>query len=66
MSEVNQVLRNLTKQNALLNWDANANQAFYNLKNFLIKPPVLKYYNVNKEITLSVDASQNGLGAVLL
>lgn len=28
--------------------------------------PVLKYFDVKKDVTLSVDASQSGLGAALL
>ncbi|GFS34049.1 retrovirus-related Pol polyprotein from transposon 17.6 [Trichonephila inaurata madagascariensis] len=31
-----------------------------------MKSPCLKYFNVNKAVTVSVDASKNGLGAVLL
>lgn len=36
------------------------------MKEDLCKVPVLQYYNPNKEIMLSVDASQFGVGAVLL
>ena len=32
----------------------------------VIKAPVLRYYNVNEEVTIQCDASQNGLGCVLL
>ncbi|GFS95872.1 retrovirus-related Pol polyprotein from transposon 17.6 [Nephila pilipes] len=31
-----------------------------------MKSPCLKYFDKNKEVTVSVDASKNGLGAVLL
>ena len=48
------------------NWDSNTEKAFQDLKLALSKAPILKYYDVSKPVTISVDASQNGLGAVLL
>ncbi|XP_036345642.1 uncharacterized protein LOC118754876, partial [Rhagoletis pomonella] len=62
----NAVLRELTKKNVQWNWDENANQAFVELKDLLCKAPVLQYYDVQKPVVLSIDASKNGLGAVLL
>ena len=47
-------------------WDANEKREFINLKNILVHAPTLKYFDVNKPVVLSVDASQKGLGAVLL
>lgn len=41
-------------------------KAFQELKSILTSKPVLKYYDVNKPVVLSVDASQDGLGSVLL
>ena len=35
-------------------------------KKFLTEPPVLRYYDVSKPITVQCDTSQSGLGAVLL
>ena len=66
LSEANAILRNLTKKNATWIWDSNAEKAFVELKNLLTNAPVLRYFDVNKSVTLSVNASQNGLGAVLL
>ncbi|KAL7291716.1 hypothetical protein TKK_0014505 [Trichogramma kaykai] len=39
---------------------------FHHLKNLLMHAPILKYFGVNKPVTLSCDASQHGLGAVIL
>ncbi|GFU76595.1 retrovirus-related Pol polyprotein from transposon 297 [Trichonephila clavipes] len=36
------------------------------VKEAIVKSSCLKYFNGNKAVTLSVDASENGLGAVLL
>ena len=36
------------------------------MKNFLTEAPVLKYYDVSKPVTVQRDASQSGLGEVLL
>ena len=36
------------------------------IKKFLTEAPVLRYYDVSKPITVQCDASQSGLGAVLL
>ena len=36
------------------------------LKKLVTESPILKYYDPNKEMKLSVDASKYGLGAVLL
>lgn len=59
-------LRQLLKQNSDWVWDENNEKVFKKLKNMAIQAPVLKYFDPNKPITLSVDASQYGLGAVLL
>ena len=38
---------------------------FNTVKKYLTESPVLKYYNVNEEVTSQCDASETGLGAVL-
>lgn len=43
-----------------------ASKLFLKYKKKLVSPPVLQYYTLNKPITISVDASKNGLGACLL
>ena len=41
-------------------------KAFTTVKEYLAKAPVLKYYDVNEEVTIQCDASETGLGAVLM
>ncbi|CAB3998294.1 Hypothetical predicted protein [Paramuricea clavata] len=41
-------------------------KAFKTVKDYLAKAPVLAYYDVTKEVTIQCDASETGLGAVLL
>ncbi|KYN17174.1 hypothetical protein ALC57_10548 [Trachymyrmex cornetzi] len=39
---------------------------FSDLKTVLMKSPVLQFFDSNAEITLSVDSSKDGMGAVIL
>ena len=66
VSDVTAPLRDLTKKNVEFHWLEHHEKAFNNLKSKLTdRPAVLKYYDVKKPVTLQVDASQAGLGAVL-
>lgn len=47
-------------------WGTEQQQSFDKLKVLVSQIPVLKYYDVDKPVTLSVDASSEGLGAVIL
>lgn len=55
----------LQKENAWV-WDHAQEKAFELLKKEICSCPVLKYYDVKKDVTISVDASRSGVGAVLL
>ena len=59
-----QTLRELLKKTTRWEWCNRHQKAFEELK--CTEYPVLKYYDVSKPVRLSVDASQNGLGAVCL
>ena len=66
LSDKSTILRELTKKGSAWVWDANSVRVFRELKEILVKAPVLRYFDVAKPVTLSVDASQNGLGATIL
>lgn len=59
-------LRELIKKDASFVWDIHHEQAFIQLKTQLMTAPVLKFFDPNRPVVLSVDASQFGVGAVLL
>lgn len=66
LSEVAQPLRNLTLTNAQFMWSEQHDKAFDEVKKLVANHPVLKYYNINDEVTIQCDASERGLGATLL
>jgi hypothetical protein len=65
-SEETQPLRDLLKKDVVFRWEDHHRNAFQKIKNSLVKSQVLKFFNPAKNITVSVDASLNGLGACLL
>lgn len=66
ISDITDSMRQLLKKYATFAWSENQTRYFYKLEDLLIKKPVLKYFEVNKPVVLSVDSSSVGLGAVLL
>ncbi len=66
MSQHTESLRGLTRDDVAWQWRDEHQHAFNKLKTMLTKTPLLRYYDVNLPVTLSVGASKNGLGAVLL
>ena len=66
LSEKTSILRELLKNENEFIWLDQHEVAFNELKNILTKKPVLKYFEPEKEVVISVDASSKGLGAVLL
>ena len=58
-------LTELTKDKTTFYWTSECEKSFKILKNELCSSPVLRYPDYKKEFTLTTDASNKGLGAVL-
>ena len=65
LSELNAPLRALKTQEHFV-WTLEADQAFRKVKDTLTSTDVLHYFDASKPVTLSVDASQQGLGATVI
>ena len=66
LSEIASPLRELLKRENDWCWYEQHQKSYDEVKKACAEPPVLRYYDVSKNITLSVDASMSGLGAVCL
>ena len=66
LSEEDAPLRQLLKNDIQFQWQPAQQCAFDRLKQLCCEPPVLGYFDVNKPVQIQADASQFGLGAVLL
>ena len=66
LSVVSEPIRQLTKKDVAFVWDQVHDQAFAKLKELVTQPPLLKYYEPEKELVIQCDASEGGLGAALL
>ena len=66
LSDITEPLQKLEDKDVEWCWLKQHEQAFTTVKEYLIKAPVLAYYDINKEVTIQCDASETGLGAVLL
>ena len=63
---MNEPLRRLEDKDVEWCWLEQHQQAYDTVKKSLAKVPVLRYYDVSKEVTIECDASDTGLGAVLM
>ena len=66
LSSVSAPLRELLQEDVLWHWNDNHTSAFEDIKTLITQSPVLKYFDPKLETKVSVDASQSGLGGVLL
>ena len=66
LSTVTEPLRRLEDKDVEWHWNEAHERAFTEVKRFITNHPVLRYYDVSKEVTLQCDTLQSGLGAALL
>ena len=59
-------LRDLLKDSVPFQWESDHQHCFEQLKTMISTDAILQYYNTKKPATVMTDASQRGLGAVLL
>jgi hypothetical protein len=59
-------LREILKKNNSFIWEKAQESAFMKIKSLVSDTPILRHFDPNKHVTLQVDASSYGLGAVLL
>ena len=64
-SQVAAPLRLLLEKDIEWHWTAQQTESFETLKKLISNAPVLKYFDLEKQTVLSVDASSKGVGAVL-
>lgn len=65
-SELATPLRQLLHRDVAWCWSHQQQEAFNMLKKCITFPPVLRYFDVSKPVTITCDASQYGLGAACL
>ena len=65
LSDLNAPLRELKTRDEWT-WGEGEHAAFQRVKDALVSTRVLRYYNVRKPVTVTVDASRKGLGAAVL
>jgi len=66
MDTVTFPIRELLKSDVTFTWSEPQEKAFKKIKSTLSVTPVLAYFDVKKSVTITRDASQSGLGVLLL
>ncbi len=66
LSDLTKPLRDLMQKEVVWVWDQPQQDAHDRLKRAVASTPVLRYYNLQDEVTLQCDASQHGLGAAMM
>ena len=66
MSTITHPIRELLKSDNKFAWEEPQIKAFSEIKQVLSVAPVLAYFDVKKPVIITCDASQSGLGALLL
>ena len=65
-SELSAPLNQLRHKNVQFKWSSQCQEAFDKLKSHLIKKPLLVHFDNNLPVILNTDASDYGIGAVIL
>ena len=66
LSDVTEPLRRLLDRDVEWHCDDAHEAALNQVKQLITREPVLRYFDNNKEVTLQCDASESGLGAVIM
>lgn len=66
LSDIRKPLRDLTKNDVQWACETAQQTALEELRKVVATTPVLRYYNLEEEVTIQCDTSQSGQGAVLL
>jgi len=66
LAETTAPMRILIKKDSEFVWNCAQQTAFDKMKLLITSAGTLAHYDVKKEVTLEVDASKHGLGAVLM
>ena len=66
IAQTSEPLRQLMKKTTPFVWQPEHTKAFQNLKHIITEAPVLAYYDPEKNNVIQSDASQRGIGCVLM
>ena len=66
LSDLAEPLRKLIQENTVFTWMAQHDESWNKINDLIIKEPLLKFYDLSKEVTIQADASEKGLGATLM
>ena len=66
LADIMEPICRLTRKRAAWIWTEEQEQAFCKARAMVVKSPVLSYFNPACPLEIQCDASQNGLGAVLM
>lgn len=66
LSDVCEPLHRLLDKDIAWHWLPKHDEVVQEIKRLITKTPILKYYDIEKPVTIQSDASKNGLGCCLL
>ena len=66
LADMLQPIRALTRKKTQWDWNTDCQDSLHKIKNAISEAPVLHYFDPEKTLTLQVDSSLHGVGAVIL